>query len=109
MPILKSVNFESLTQIWKEISSSKLTSNIKKEKSTKQDIEIIKKPENNHKRRIIGKKCADKNIKGPGRLKKKENKMENWEIPRTIFSMVYKSIANIKSKASKCTSGMSKY
>ena len=77
MPILKSVNFESLTQIWKEISSSKLTNNIKKEKSTKQDIEIIKKPENNHKRCIIGKKCANKNIKGPGRLKKKENKMEN--------------------------------
>ena len=77
MPILKSVNFESLTQIRKEISSSKLTNNIKKEKSTKQDIEIIKKPENNHKRCIIGKKCANKNIKGPGRLKKKENKMEN--------------------------------
>ena len=77
MPILKSVNFESLTQIWKEISSSKLTNNIKKEKSTKQDIEIIKKTENNHKRCIIGKKCANKNIKGPGRLKKKENKMEN--------------------------------
>ena len=79
MPIPKSVNFESLTQIWKEISSSKLTNNIKKEKSTKQDIEIIKKPENNHKRCIIGKKCADKNIKGPGRLKKKENKMETVE------------------------------
>ena len=77
MPILKSVNFESLTQIWKEMSSSKLTNNIKKEKSTKQDIEIIKKPENNHKSCIIGKKCANKNIKGPGRLKKKENKMEN--------------------------------
>ena len=77
MPILKSVNFESLTQIRKEISSSKLTNNLKKEKSTKQDIEIIKKPENNHKRCIIGKKCANKNIKVPSRLKKKENKMEN--------------------------------
>ena len=41
------------------------------------DIEIIKKPENNHKRHITGKKCADKNIKGPGILKKKENKTEN--------------------------------
>ena len=51
----------------------------KKEKSTKQDIEITRKAENNHKRHITGKKCADKNIKGPGILKKKENKMENLE------------------------------
>ena len=39
MPILKSINFENLTQIGKEIFSSKLTNNIKR-RSTKQDIEL---------------------------------------------------------------------
>ena len=45
----------------------------KKEKPTKQDIEITKKAENNHKRHITGKKCASKNISGKTQKETKQN------------------------------------
>ena len=77
------VNYE-FSKLWKsdtnlKRNSSKLTNKVKREKSTKQAIEIIKKPENNPQRHLYNwKKCAGEHI---WRLKlreeKKENKMEN--------------------------------
>ena len=59
------------------------------------------------KQKTITKVCQQKHLWEDSHRKKTKWRM--WKIPRTRFSMVYKSIANITPKASKCSSEMSRY